>query len=84
MGRDILFNLARNKCRMSKDDVGLALNHVDEGHRTTYIYIEKDWSIVDDVQENVVNLLRNLDKPVHIEQDKPIRPLWQSSTMTHK
>lgn len=81
--RHTFANLARNKCRMSKDDVGLALNHVDEGHRTTDIYIEKDWSIVDDVQENVVNLLRNLDRPAQIEQDKPIRPLWQTST-SHK
>jgi hypothetical protein len=36
-------NLARNKCRMSKDDVALALNHVDQGNKTTDIYIEKDW-----------------------------------------
>jgi integrase len=55
--RHTFANLARNKCRMSKDDVALALNHVDEGHRTTDIYIEKDWSIVDEVQEKVVALL---------------------------
>lgn len=69
---------------MSKDDVGLALNHVDEGHRTTDIYIEKDWSIVDDVQENVISLLRNLDKPVQVEQENSIRSLWQTSTFSHK
>ena len=34
-------SLARNSCRMSKDDVAVALNHVDEGHRTTDIYIAK-------------------------------------------
>jgi len=34
--------LARNSCRLSKDDVALALNHVDKGHRTTDIYIAKD------------------------------------------
>ncbi|WP_069660024.1 site-specific integrase [Arcticibacter eurypsychrophilus] len=28
--RHTFANLARNKCRMSKDDVALALNHVDE------------------------------------------------------
>ncbi|MDB5157199.1 MAG: recombinase [Mucilaginibacter sp.] len=39
---------------MSKD-VALALNHIDEGHRTTDIYIAKDWRIVDEVQ--VVGLL---------------------------
>jgi len=55
-------SLARNSCRMSKDDVAVALNHVDEGHRTTDIYIAKDWKIVDEVQEKVVGLLRNSDK----------------------
>ncbi|EHQ26500.1 site-specific integrase [Mucilaginibacter paludis] len=55
-------NLARNKCRMSKDDVALALNHVDHGRTTTDIYLDKDWSIVDEVQDAVLNLLRSLDK----------------------
>ncbi len=41
---------------MSKDDVALALNHVDEGHRTTDIYIDKDWGIVDEVQAGVIGL----------------------------
>jgi integrase len=55
--RHTFANTARNACRMSKDDVALALNHVDEGHRTTDIYISKDWKIVDEVQEKVVRLL---------------------------
>ncbi|MCC8410758.1 site-specific integrase [Mucilaginibacter sp. UR6-1] len=50
--------LARNNCRMSKDDIALALNHVDNGHKTTDIYLAKDWSIVDEVQEAVLNLLK--------------------------
>jgi integrase len=50
-------NLARNKCRKSKDDVALALNHVDHGRRTTDIYLDKDWSIVDEVQTAVLSLL---------------------------
>lgn len=52
-------NLARNKCRMSKDDVALALNHVDHGNKITDIYIEKDWSIVDEVQGKVNALLND-------------------------
>jgi integrase len=51
--------LARNKCRMSKDDVALALNHIDSMHKTTDIYIEKDWSVVDDVQKAVLALLQS-------------------------
>jgi integrase len=50
-------NIARNKCRMSKDDVALALNHTDNYHKITDIYLEKDWNIIDDVQDSVVNLL---------------------------
>jgi hypothetical protein len=51
--------LARNECRMSIDDIGEALNHVDHGHLMTDIYIAKDWKIVDDVQTGVITLLRN-------------------------
>jgi integrase len=55
--RHTFANTARNDCRMSMDDVALALNHIDEGHRTTDIYIAKDWKIVDEVQEKVVGML---------------------------
>ncbi len=51
--------LARNECRMSVDDIGEALNHVDNGHVTTDIYIAKDWTIVDDVQFQVIALIKN-------------------------
>ena len=54
-------NTARNDCRMSKDDVALALNHVDEGNRTTDIYIAKDWKIVDDVQRRVIAQLKKVE-----------------------
>nr|WP_255480233.1 hypothetical protein [Mucilaginibacter sp. E4BP6]NYE66977.1 integrase [Mucilaginibacter sp. E4BP6] len=30
--RHTFATLARNKCRMSKDDVAQVLNHVDSGH----------------------------------------------------
>ncbi len=55
--RHTVGNLARNKCRMSKDDVALALNHVDHGRKTTDIYVDKDWSIVDELQKKVIGLL---------------------------
>ena len=59
--RHTFANTARNDCRMSKDDVALALNHVDEGNRTTDIYIAKDWKIVDDVQRKVIAQLRKIE-----------------------
>ncbi|MDM1048742.1 MULTISPECIES: site-specific integrase [Sphingobacterium] len=69
--RHTFANTARNDCRMSKDDVALALNHVDEGNRTTDIYIAKDWKIVDDVQRKVIAQLRKVEikvmKKIHKE-----------------
>lgn len=59
--RHTFANTARNDCRMSKDDVALALNHVGEGNRTTDIYIAKDWKIVDDVQRKVIAQLRKVE-----------------------
>jgi integrase len=54
-------NLARNSCRMSKDDVLLAMNHVDMASRMVDIYIERDWKIVDEVQLKVLQLYREAD-----------------------
>ncbi len=58
-------NIARNKCKLSKDYVGEALNHLDSEHKTTDIYIEKDWSIVDNVQSEVVTYFRKVWKLIH-------------------
>lgn len=53
--------IARNKCGVNKSDVGEALNHVEKGHKTTDIYIERDWSVVDMVQRLVMDYLRKHD-----------------------
>ncbi|MGV6946429.1 site-specific integrase [Sphingobacterium sp. CZ-2] len=68
--RHTFANTARNDCRMSKDDVALALNHVDEGNRTTDIYIAKDWKIVDDVQRKVISQLRKVEVKVMKKRQK--------------
>jgi len=54
-------NLARNSCRMSKDDVLLAMNHVDVASRMVDVYIERDWKIIDKVQSKVLQLYRRAD-----------------------
>jgi len=51
-------NTARNNCKLSKDDVSLALNHVDQAHKLIDIYLDKDWTIVDKVQRKVLRLLK--------------------------
>jgi len=52
-------NIARNKCGVSKDDVGAALNHIDEEHATTDIYLDRDWSLIDRVQQKVLDYYWN-------------------------
>ncbi|MBL1410019.1 tyrosine-type recombinase/integrase [Sphingobacterium faecale] len=68
--RHTFASTARNECRMSKDDIALALNHVDEGNRTTDIYIDKDWKIVDDVQRKVIALFRKVEIKVMKKMQK--------------
>lgn len=60
--RHTFANIARNRCKISKDDIAEALNHVDSEHKTTDIYIEKDWSIVDYVQATVIRFVKKLKK----------------------
>jgi integrase len=50
--------IARNICRISKDDVSMALNHIDPTHQVTDIYIEKNWDIIDEANLKVLDLLR--------------------------
>lgn len=55
--RHTFADMARNKCKVSKDDVGEALNHSDPDHKVTDIYIDRDWSIIDRVQGRVIRYL---------------------------
>ena len=86
-GQHTFGNLARNKCRKSKDDVALALNHVDHGRRTTDIYLEKDWTIVDEVQEAVSAFVMNSEAPEPREANEvrivPLKDLSEKSTLAN-
>lgn len=59
-------DLARNRCRFSMDDVGLAMNHKDQSNRVTDIYVSKNWDIIDEVQSAVINLLTSHDLAYNI------------------
>lgn len=52
--RHFFADQARNGCRFSKDDVGLALNHTDQSNAVTDLYLSKNWDIIDEIQEAVV------------------------------
>jgi integrase len=48
--------IARNICKISKDDISEALNHASE-HDVTDIYIEKDWEPIDTHNRKVLDVL---------------------------
>ncbi|MCW8309890.1 site-specific integrase [Sphingobacterium sp. InxBP1] len=54
--------IARNDCKIHKEDVAIALNHTDRDTSTTDIYITPDWSIVDRVQKAVIDKLNEDQK----------------------
>lgn len=56
-------DLAGNACRRPTKEVALALNHVEQGFKTTNMYIPKDWRIVDEVQESVLKFLKPKNCP---------------------
>jgi len=79
--------IARNKCRKSKDDVAMALNHVDQTRKTTDIYLGKDWTIIDEVQLAVVELLRDLDRkgrPFRFQLQRLFKSKWNNLKFTFR
>ena len=49
--------IARNDCRISKDDVALCLGHQDEDNQVTDIYIRYDYQIIDEANRKVIDLV---------------------------
>jgi integrase len=47
--------IARNKCKISKSDVDECLNHVDPNSKMADVYIEKDWSMIDEANRKVID-----------------------------
>lgn len=54
--------IARNDRRISIDDIAQGLNHVDERHKTTFIYIEKDITPIDEANRKMLDLLFSHDE----------------------
>src|SRR5690606_455509 len=51
--------IARNDLDISREDVAIALNHVSEENRITDTYIAPDWSKIDRVQSQVIDVINN-------------------------
>lgn len=47
--------IALNKCGIDKYTVHAALNHVDQEMRVTDIYLEKDWSVINEANRRVLD-----------------------------
>lgn len=49
--------IARNDCRITKDDVALCMGHEDKDNKVTDIYINYDYSIQDEANRKVLDYL---------------------------
>ena len=47
--------IARNKCKISKSDIDECLNHVSEETKMADVYIEKDWTLIDESNKMVLD-----------------------------
>ena len=70
-GRHTWATIARNDCRINKDDVALCLGHEDCDNKVTDVYIQYDYSIIDESNRKVLATLFE-KKPV-IETTKTRR-----------
>ena len=52
--------IARNECRISKDDVALCLGHEDIDNQVTDMYVKYDYRIIDESNRKVLNKILNL------------------------
>lgn len=60
--RHSIATIARNDCGISKDDINLLLNHVDEGMKMTDAYLAKDWSLIDKANRKVLDLILEVEE----------------------
>ena len=49
--------IARNDCRINKDDVALCLGHEDIDNQVTDMYVKYDYSIIDEANRKVIDLI---------------------------
>jgi len=60
--------IARNDCRINKDDVALCLGHQDQDNRVTDMYVKYDYTIIDDSNRKVIDFVNShgtsLDVPL--------------------
>jgi integrase len=55
--------IARNKCKISKSDIDECLNHIIPENKMADIYLEKDWSFIDESNRKVLDYVLATEKP---------------------
>ena len=61
--------IARNDCRISKDDVALCLGHADSDNKVTDMYIKYDYSIIDESNRKVIDFINSNCSSVDVTLD---------------
>jgi integrase len=59
--------IARNDCRIDKDDIALCLGHEDSDNRVTDMYINYDYTIIDESNRKVI------DTVLDIKKEEPVK-----------
>lgn len=55
--------IARNECRINKDDVALCLGHEDIDNQVTDMYVKYDYSIIDEANRKVIDMIFEIKSP---------------------
>ncbi|RLA75485.1 MAG: hypothetical protein DRG30_04440 [Epsilonproteobacteria bacterium] len=61
--------IARNDCRINKDDIALCLGHQDIDNQVTDMYIKYDYSIIDDSNRKVIDFVNSHCTPLDMPLD---------------
>jgi integrase len=61
--------IARNNCRIDKDDVALCLGHEDSDNRVTDIYVDYDYTIIDDSNRKVIDFVNSHSTSLDVTLD---------------
>lgn len=61
--------IARNECRINKDDVALCLGHEDSDNKVTDMYIKYDYSIIDESNRKVIDFINLNCSSVNVPLD---------------
>ncbi len=58
--------IARNDCRINKDDVALCLGHEDIDNQVTDMYVKYDYSIIDEANRKVIDMIFEIKPPERV------------------